>query len=151
MFGLFEKNKYTIIFLKKVNGIFDRVGSKGIKSSKSEVKFGKSATAKTFIVDFTNVIYKKGTKHFIFMDIDKGQIFLKGDDEENTMIPAEVIDAFVNKHIISQLVSRLGGGQQLMGLMVAIIILLVGILGGYFLGNVVTIASIQQAVSHIHF
>jgi len=144
--GLFEKNKYQIIFLKKTGGVYDRIGKKKLNPKKDSITFGKE---KTFPIDFQKIGYRSGTKSFIYVDIDKGQI----DFSESTLpVPLMVIDTFVSKGILKNIISRLQtGNNQIMPIMVAIILLVAGVFIGYFIGNVLPFEQIRQAIQNFHW
>lgn len=141
MFGI-GQNKYIVVFLRKVNEIYDRVSQKKVKLGDKDVRYAKE---KTWALDFSKIGYKKGTKHFIFIDIDSGGHLTF--NAQTSPIPTDIIDGFVNRGVFKQIVSGLQTLKpSMMPLMVAVVIALAFTFIGYFFGNVYPMDAIQKAV-----
>lgn len=139
----FRKDKYVAIIVKKVNGKYTEIKRKKVDPVKGVINFDNH----TIPINFDNILYRKGLKNFILVDIDNYQQ-IKDSDKLINQFPSELLDIMLNKSVVKQLSLRLHPSNVNSGFIIfGILFLAVGILAGYFVGNMYPLESIKQAVN----
>lgn len=127
------KDKYYVIFASKVNGIEQFIARKPVKLGKKDIKFKKG----TYLLDFEQVIYRKGNKCYLIVDINDNQVVLGGN--VSTLTP-EFNDLHLARHSAKQFVTALQMGMGFNWFM--ILFLIFGIPIGLIIGWAIPITTI---------
>lgn len=98
------KDKYYMLYVRKVNGINSVVWKKRMKAGTKSVSFQKTS----IIVDYQQVIYRTGNVHVLMIDLDtRAQLTV---NNLPSSVPAEVIDAYLRGKLGQQIVTGLTQG-----------------------------------------
>jgi hypothetical protein len=145
----FYKNKYIAILLKPVGSGYDWVGKQKLKPTQDKLVL-KGKEGKTIPLDYEKIGYRKGVTHVLFVDIVNATLL---DFSKHSLpIPMEILDAILTKGSVGDIVSRFEKNTgKLFPFTVALVILLLGVFVGYFLGSVLPYQAISYAISHFHF
>jgi hypothetical protein len=143
MFGIMEKDKYIVIFAKKINGKYSKVGKKKAAAPQVAVPFKN----KTYLINYDNILYRDGLKNYILLDVDNMEQI---GDKVISQIPPELIDTVLTKSVVHQLLVRLQpSGMGMISIVLMLMTILAGIFIGYFIGNVIPYEQIANATRNI--
>lgn len=144
-----KKDKYIVIFVKKVNGRYSKIGKKKADPTQPVVKFKGS----TYPISYEHVMYRDGQKNYIMVDVD----WSGNGDEANqepsqnmlSQVSPQLLDAILSRGIVSQLVSRMSPASSnsfASSIAILAMALIAGVFIGYFLGSLFPIEYLQGIV-----
>jgi len=124
-----EKRK--IFYVKSVEGVYTVFRKHTIKQgfTKTEATIHK----KTFTFDIGKPTYRNKNKCFYFVDVNDGQVWIN--DKGSPELSAKLLHATLKEEIGKQLVTRLDKHPFMGDVMMLVMGSIIGILGGYVLGN----------------
>lgn len=139
VFG-FGKDKYVIILAKKINGRYSKIAQKKADPTQATVRY----KGNSYPINYEQVLYRDGLKNYILIDVDNYQQVK--DTEAFSQISASLIDSILARNIVSQLVTRLSPSTLSGSILLIVMSISIGILAGYFIGNVYPLSQIQNAI-----
>lgn len=122
-------DKYKVQFVRMMSGVPTIVSTRRIKKFQTEVSIKRSS----FAIDFNHPSYRKKNTYYYLFDIEKGQMFYGSIDSK---IMAEIVHLVVTKSGIRQLVTSVEKKKMGDILLYVILSIIVGLMGGYILGNI---------------
>lgn len=139
----FLNEKYKVIFVKNINGTNTVVGTKKIKTNDRTVRYNK----RDYPLDTGKPTYRRNLTNYYFIDVGGMQIsFSEGRDLSEIL---DTIDTINTRNVVAQLAGQLSGkglGSTVLG--IAILCIAVGILGGYFAGNLFPLQGISEGLKN---
>lgn len=123
------KDKFLVYFVKEINGIDTYVGKRALSKEKSEVAFKK----KTYILDYSKVVYRYKNKVILIQEIDGPQRSLNDPNRKEVVSP-ELIDVIVRQRMGAQIVQGLNTGMNVPWLWL-VVGALIGTPMGWILGQ----------------
>lgn len=138
---LFGKKKYIVIFAKKMNGVYQKIGKKRIKPTDKVVTYEN----KTIPISFDSALYEDENKVMLLIDIDDLQI--KSGETLVNKVPYTLVKAIVKDKVVNQLISRLApSGMGMISVVLMLMTILAGVFIGYFLGSVMPYEALAQSL-----
>jgi len=129
-FKLDLNDKYKVVLIRKVSGVYCEVKRQRIKIHQKEVSYrgGK------FTLDIGNPTVRRKNTYLYFVDITKGQISLEGTENLHKVTP-EMMQIIMEDEVIGQMVSGLE--KVKMGPVIVYVILTAGmcLALGYIIGS----------------
>lgn len=144
MFDIF-KDKYYAIIVKSVNATDVQIAKKSIKPDKTTLKYKELST----VVDFSKVVWRNKNKSFLLFRYDTTGITQLTTSDKMFKVDNSLIDTILNNAVITQIVSGLGTAHNNIPLIFSIVMLITGILAGYFLGSVYPYSQIAESLKNI--
>lgn len=143
LFNLLYSPKNYVLFLKR-KGLneFEQVKKKTIKPMSRTVELEK----RTYPIDMEKPFYHYRNKTYYTVDVDYGQVWA------GVLLIAQnnsVIDMIMASKIIRDLAINIQPNKQIVGIGIAVVLILVGLFGGYALGNIFTMQGLQNGLAHI--
>lgn len=124
-----KKAQFSVIIVKSVAGNHVLLKRRKLKEKKPLVKWGE----KSFPIDLSRPIYRVANRHVYLVDIEEGQL-LVGNGQ--TIEPI-MTDMIFRREIVRQMVAGLGTSGFATNIANLLIGAIMGILGGYIIGQFV--------------
>ena len=127
-------DKYIIHFVREVSGVSQYMGKKRVNPSK--LGDGVSFKGKTYVIDMTKPVMRRGTTYTYMIDMDKGHLTVgQGTKPFNT----KLMDLIFRRELARQLVTGLSTTNGIKSPWFIAIMLIIGLGAGvalgYILGN----------------
>jgi hypothetical protein len=107
------KDRYFINYARKINGIYTVIQRRRIRPGTKQVSFKK----KTYLIDWSKVVMRRGRNYTILIDIDASQIETDNQDSQVTVkttednVSKKLVDVILTESIGTQFVMAMTSGN----------------------------------------
>jgi len=131
----FIKDKRRVAFVRKISGTYQVIGKPlKLTASQKTVRLSVGKNSQTYEINMGIPTFRQRMIWYYFVDIEKGQIAFEKID---TTKSNELLDTFVSRRTIEQLVAGIEKPQFMAYLVYILLTLGMGIPLGYIIGNLI--------------
>ncbi len=137
-----NSDRYYAIIVKNANGTDTQIKRLKVKPDKPTIQYKNLAT----VVDFSKIVWRNRNRSYFLFRYDIDKLVQLSTSDTVSAIDNALIDTILNHAIVSQIVSGLSVARSNMPLMFSVVLLITGILAGYFLGSVFPYSEIAERI-----